>query len=173
MANLPPQVRLYLHMLGGSGKPMRLPPGLRNAKFPADPNTTLARIATNTNDYMYNPENNAFAYPLQSAYSLGAEPDEFKPFDGSVDRGWAQSLGSFQARPVGKDSVAIKDRYDFHKDLGMNGGQLQALIRFANLFGRPFDIRDTLYAPDARSVIDSTRAVRETWRKNYLKASGE
>lgn len=165
LGNLPPQVRLYLHMLGRSGRPMRLPPALRN-----DADNTLTRITERTTGQMYSPEPGPrdFSYPLQTAYALGQDPDELVFDRTNADRNWAQSLGTFTAKPLGRDSVSVYDRYDFRNDLGQSAGQLQHLIRLAQLLGKPFDVRDTVYAPTANRAIDSTRAVQQTWRKHYL-----
>jgi len=169
---LPPQVQLYLHMLFGGGKEARLPTELRNGPSAVNPyawgpDRVLTRIANDTRD-MYDPESNNYPYPRVDSYGLNVYPDKLPKMGPQREMyGWTQSLGQFDARPIGRDSVAIADKYDFKHDVGADHGDLKWLIRFAQMFGTPFNVRDTLYAPNANRALRELDTERATRRRQY------
>lgn len=156
-----PEAEMYLHMLFGGGKQRGLPAAMRGP----DADRLLSRIAV-ASTRGYDPDGLRTNYGMshQSAYEVAREPDN--PWQSSSpELSWARTLGTFKTMPVGKDSVAIADSYDFNNDVGLGAG-LDWLIRLAQRFGKPYSIRDTIYAPIANATI------RQQW-ENRAKIEDE
>lgn len=153
----PAPISMYLRSLFGGGAPMRtLPKDLTAAlrdSYWGDP-ASEAYIAEQAGIESPDPFN-------LSAYSLGT--NDGMPI--MADEGLhlramrdptnplflQRTLGSFRATPVGRDSVRIRDRYDFEDDpagpLGRTWSTTSPFIGLSQLAGQPYEIDATIAAP--------------------------
>ena len=160
-----PEQQMYVHMVTGSGQQAGLPPTLR-----ATARTDLAlmtgeRATQNQREFGGDPGQNPNM--VDGRYATGDQSKAFNAF--APEGNWGQTLGRFSASPVGTDSVAIRDHYDFHWPSG--GSPVSAAMRIAkaaisgdntpvydleniaNHIGKPYDVRDRVYAPEANANL--------------------
>lgn len=156
---VPPPLGMYGHMLAGGGQPVRnLDPRLAAAidkltfmgpDPEGDPEQLDSYGAFIKGDYK-NPENIDMGVHLGGMYNDPAL---------MVQR----SLGRFRATPVGRDSVRIRDNYDFNHDAAyenpsspldrINPMTSLPYILLGNAIGKSYPIDATIFAPNTNRQV--------------------
>lgn len=161
-----PPIEMYLRLLLGSGRPMtKLPPALEQ-------NISNLKL-TGTNDDGFedwaisrygsldaNPHNLGYSdYAVQTPGGETQSPDigglrarEMSSQESPLMT--MRTLGSFNATPLGRDSVHVRDNYDFDLDTQADQKVSTApFIRFGQRWGNPYAVDARIAAPKLNAQL--------------------